>query len=129
MTQGRRVLQHKSNCMKGAWGIGAQEPLSRGRKAKARRAKEKYADQDEDDRRLALQILGSAGGGHLVAHPACTFLPLVLLGWVLHPSGLNQSWSMVMTLGRPLLPGLAIVGKPLTLRAGDAARPESLLCI
>ena len=36
--------------------------LSRGKRAKARRAKEKYADQDEEDRDLALQVLGSAGG-------------------------------------------------------------------
>lgn len=38
-----------------------QEHLSRGKRAKARRAKEKYADQDEEDRELALQVLGSAG--------------------------------------------------------------------
>ena len=41
--------------------VGLQQPLARGKKAKARRAKEKYADQDEEDRELALQVLASAG--------------------------------------------------------------------
>lgn len=39
-----------------------QEPLTRGRKSKAKCAKEKYADQDEAERLLALDFLGSAGG-------------------------------------------------------------------
>lgn len=41
------------------------QQMSRGKKAKARRAKEKYADQDEIDRQLALQVLGSAGAALL----------------------------------------------------------------
>ena len=33
----------------------------RGKKAKIKKAKEKYAYQDDDDRQLAMAILGSAG--------------------------------------------------------------------
>ena len=33
----------------------------RGKARKARKAKDKYAEQDEEDRALALQLLGSAG--------------------------------------------------------------------
>lgn len=33
----------------------------RGKRSKARKAKDKYAEQDEEDRALALQLLGSAG--------------------------------------------------------------------
>ena len=33
----------------------------RGKKTKAAKAKAKYADQDEEDRELAMQFLGSAG--------------------------------------------------------------------
>ena len=35
--------------------------LSRGKRSKARRAKDKYADQDEEDRDLAMQLLASSG--------------------------------------------------------------------
>ena len=35
--------------------------VARGKKAKSKKAKEKYGDQDEDDRLLAMAILGSAG--------------------------------------------------------------------
>ena len=33
----------------------------RGKKTKAAKAKAKYADQDEEDKQLAMQFLGSAG--------------------------------------------------------------------
>ena len=33
----------------------------RGKKTKAAKAKAKYADQDEEDRQLAMQLLASAG--------------------------------------------------------------------
>lgn len=36
-----------------------QQPLSRGKRTKAKRAQKKYADQDEEDRALAMQLLGS----------------------------------------------------------------------
>lgn len=41
--------------------VQAQAP-ARGKRAKARKAKEKYADQDEEDRQLAMQFLASSGG-------------------------------------------------------------------
>ena len=34
---------------------------TRGKKSKAKKIKEKYADQDEEDRALRMAILGSAG--------------------------------------------------------------------
>ena len=39
----------------------AVQALARGKRAKARKAKEKYADQDEEDRELAMQFLASSG--------------------------------------------------------------------
>ena len=39
--------------------------LARGKRSKLRRAREKYAHQDEEDRQLALEVLAPAG-----AHPA-----------------------------------------------------------
>lgn len=36
-----------------------QHPLSRGKRTKAKRAQKKYAEQDEEDRALAMQLLGS----------------------------------------------------------------------
>ena len=35
--------------------------LARGKRAKLRKAKEKYRDQDEEDRALALEVLAPAG--------------------------------------------------------------------
>lgn len=39
-----------------------QKPLSRGKRSKAKRAQKKYAEQDEEDRELAMQLLGSNRG-------------------------------------------------------------------
>lgn len=39
----------------------SQPPLKRGQKNKLKRIKEKYKDQDEEDRELMMQLLGSAG--------------------------------------------------------------------
>ncbi|GAD99221.1 hypothetical protein ANI_1_620104 [Paecilomyces variotii No. 5] len=39
--------------------VAKQAALSRGKKAKAKKAAAKYADQDEEDRELALRLLGS----------------------------------------------------------------------
>lgn len=36
-----------------------QQPLARGKRTKAKRAQKKYADQDDEDRALAMQLLGS----------------------------------------------------------------------
>lgn len=44
----------------------------RGKKTKAAKAKAKYADQDEEDRELAMQFLGSAG--KLTTPLLCSFL-------------------------------------------------------
>ena len=41
--------------------------LARGKRAKLRRAKEKYRDQDEEDRALALEVLAPAGE-HPISH-------------------------------------------------------------
>lgn len=38
------------------------KPLPRGKAAKLKRAKAKYADQDDDDRELAMSLLGANGG-------------------------------------------------------------------
>ncbi|XP_041069772.1 nuclear export mediator factor NEMF-like isoform X2 [Carcharodon carcharias] len=38
-----------------------QQPLKRGQKAKLKKIKEKYKDQDEEDRELRMKLLGSAG--------------------------------------------------------------------
>jgi len=38
-----------------------QAAASRGKMAKSKKAAAKYADQDDEDRRLAMAILGSAG--------------------------------------------------------------------
>ncbi len=35
---------------------------ARGKAAKLKKARDKYADQDEEDRRLAMEALASAGG-------------------------------------------------------------------
>ena len=40
---------------------GAQAAAARGKTAKSKKAAAKYADQDDEDRRLAMAILGSAG--------------------------------------------------------------------
>ncbi|KAK9841572.1 hypothetical protein WJX74_008143 [Apatococcus lobatus] len=40
---------------------GNQALKGRGKRSKARKAKDKYAEQDDEDRALALQLLGSAG--------------------------------------------------------------------
>ena len=40
---------------------GAAAALARGKRAKLRRAKEKYAGQDAEDRALALEVLAPAG--------------------------------------------------------------------
>lgn len=45
----------------------------RGKKTKAAKAKAKYADQDEEDRELAMQFLASAGKSCVMA--ACVRLP------------------------------------------------------
>ncbi|KIV83246.1 hypothetical protein PV11_05291 [Exophiala sideris] len=39
-----------------------QQQLSRGKRSKAKRAQKKYAEQDEEDRALAMELLGSARG-------------------------------------------------------------------
>ena len=39
----------------------AAAALARGKRSKLRRAKEKYAHQDEEDRQLALEVLAPAG--------------------------------------------------------------------
>ncbi|XP_059815277.1 ribosome quality control complex subunit NEMF-like isoform X2 [Hypanus sabinus] len=39
----------------------SQQPLKRGQKAKLKKIKEKYKDQDEEDRELMMKLLGSAG--------------------------------------------------------------------
>ena len=43
-------------------GGGGGKALPRGKAAKLKRAKAKYADQDEDDRALAMNLLGAGGG-------------------------------------------------------------------
>ncbi|XP_053365536.1 ribosome quality control complex subunit NEMF-like [Clarias gariepinus] len=40
---------------------GAAQPLKRGQKNKLRKIKDKYKDQDEEDRELMMKLLGSAG--------------------------------------------------------------------
>ncbi|XP_061553294.1 ribosome quality control complex subunit NEMF-like isoform X2 [Phycodurus eques] len=45
----------KSGC------VPSQQPLKRGQKNKLKKIKEKYKDQDEEDRELMMQLLGSAG--------------------------------------------------------------------
>ena len=47
------------------------QALSRGKRSKARRARDKYADQDEEDRDLAMQLLASSG---TPPQPQCTCL-------------------------------------------------------
>ncbi|KIW14417.1 hypothetical protein PV08_07200 [Exophiala spinifera] len=42
--------------------LSKQKPLSRGKRSKAKRAQKKYAEQDEEDRELAMQLLGSNRG-------------------------------------------------------------------
>lgn len=39
-----------------------QQQLARGKRSKAKRAQKKYAEQDEEDRALAMQLLGSSRG-------------------------------------------------------------------
>ncbi|KAG9336404.1 hypothetical protein JZ751_002751 [Albula glossodonta] len=39
----------------------SQQPLKRGQKNKMKKIKDKYKDQDEEDRELAMKLLGSAG--------------------------------------------------------------------
>ncbi|XP_030069934.1 ribosome quality control complex subunit NEMF isoform X2 [Microcaecilia unicolor] len=39
----------------------AQQPLKRGQKSKLKKVKEKYKDQDKEDRELIMKLLGSAG--------------------------------------------------------------------
>ncbi|XP_030636380.1 ribosome quality control complex subunit NEMF [Chanos chanos] len=47
-----------------AKGTGAaQQPLKRGQKNKLKKIKDKYKDQDEEDRELMMKLLGSAGSG------------------------------------------------------------------
>ncbi|XP_061700923.1 ribosome quality control complex subunit NEMF-like isoform X2 [Syngnathoides biaculeatus] len=41
--------------------VPSQQPLKRGQKNKLKKIKEKYKDQDEEDRELMMQLLGSAG--------------------------------------------------------------------
>ena len=41
--------------------IAQAAPVARGKNAKLKKAKQKYADQDEEDRRLAMEALASAG--------------------------------------------------------------------
>ncbi|XP_008309314.1 ribosome quality control complex subunit NEMF [Cynoglossus semilaevis] len=41
-------------------GSSSQQPLKRGQKNKLKKIKEKYRDQDEEDRELMMQLLGSA---------------------------------------------------------------------
>ena len=41
--------------------LSAQAAAARGKTAKSKKAAAKYADQDDEDRRLAMAILGSAG--------------------------------------------------------------------
>jgi len=43
-------------------GGGGGKALPRGKAAKLKRAKAKYADQDEEDRKLAMNLLGAGGG-------------------------------------------------------------------
>ncbi|KAG7511034.1 hypothetical protein JOB18_038635 [Solea senegalensis] len=45
----------------GGGGGSSQQPLKRGQKNKLKKIKEKYKDQDEEDRELMMQLLGSAG--------------------------------------------------------------------
>lgn len=45
----------------GGGGGSSQQPLKRGQRNKMKKIKEKYKDQDEEDRELMLQLLGSAG--------------------------------------------------------------------
>lgn len=45
-------------------------PLTRGKRAKAKRLAQKYADQDEEDRQLAMQLLGSSAGANKAAAEA-----------------------------------------------------------
>jgi len=45
-------------------------PLTRGKRAKAKRLAQKYANQDDEDRQLAMQLLGSAAGSNKAAAEA-----------------------------------------------------------
>ena len=51
----------------------------RGKKTKAAKAKAKYADQDEEDRELAMQFLGSAG--NLTALVLCSVATSLAVMW------------------------------------------------
>ncbi len=56
--------------------------LARGKRAKLRRAKEKYRDQDEEDRALALEVLAPAGellAACMPVHPAPLARMLLML--------------------------------------------------
>ncbi|XP_061117137.1 ribosome quality control complex subunit NEMF-like [Conger conger] len=50
--------QDKKNTAKGG---ESQQPLKRGQKNKMKKIKDKYKDQDEEDRELRMKLLGSAG--------------------------------------------------------------------
>ncbi|KAG5857488.1 hypothetical protein ANANG_G00019980 [Anguilla anguilla] len=50
--------QDKKNAAKGG---DSQQPLKRGQKNKMKKIKDKYKDQDEEDRELRMKLLGSAG--------------------------------------------------------------------
>ncbi|XP_064185835.1 ribosome quality control complex subunit NEMF-like isoform X1 [Anguilla rostrata] len=50
--------QDKKNAAKGG---DFQQPLKRGQKNKMKKIKDKYKDQDEEDRELRMKLLGSAG--------------------------------------------------------------------
>ncbi|XP_007427730.1 nuclear export mediator factor NEMF [Python bivittatus] len=45
----------------GCKNAGMQQPVKRGQKSKLKKIKEKYKDQDEEDRELIMKLLGSAG--------------------------------------------------------------------
>jgi len=44
--------------------VEAAAALARGKRSKLKRAKNKYAHQDEEDRQLALEVLAPAGMQH-----------------------------------------------------------------
>ncbi|KAI4903712.1 hypothetical protein NFI96_030768 [Prochilodus magdalenae] len=57
----REENQEESAIQTSKTGASTQHPLKRGQKNKLKKIKDKYKDQDEEDRELMMKLLGSAG--------------------------------------------------------------------
>eukprot|EP00951_Prasinocladus_malaysianus_P038632 scaffold425852_cov19-Prasinocladus_malaysianus.AAC.2 len=76
ITGGQQIGRaNRWGCVMDAFQVAQQQQQQqRGKKGKAKKIKEKYADQDEEDRQLAMQALASAGGAQslLNSPPTCS---------------------------------------------------------